>query len=78
MTDGRWTVDRPEVRVDPIPIPPLPFEGARVQRERISTSSEPRLDAQVAMQSRTTREHKHTQIDARSELKNASEILHAE
>ena len=23
MTDGRWTVDRPEVRVDPIPIPPL-------------------------------------------------------
>ena len=36
MTDGRWTVDRPQVRVDPIPIPPLPFEGARVQRERIT------------------------------------------
>ena len=36
MTDGRWTVDRPEVRVDPIPIPPLPVEGARVQRERIT------------------------------------------
>ena len=36
MTDGRWTVDRPEVRVDPIPIPPLPFEGARIQRERIT------------------------------------------
>ena len=36
MTDGRWTVDRPEVRVDPIPIPPLPFEGARVERERIT------------------------------------------
>ena len=35
-TGGRWTVDRPEVRVDPIPIPPLPFEGARVQRERIT------------------------------------------
>ena len=32
MTDGKWTVDRP----DPIPIPPLPFEGARVQRERIT------------------------------------------
>ena len=32
-TDGKWTVDRP-VRVDPIPIPPLPFEGARTQRER--------------------------------------------
>ena len=36
MTDGRWTVDRPEARVDPIPIPPLPFEGVRVQRERIT------------------------------------------
>ena len=36
MTDGRWTVDMPEVRVDTIPIPPLPFEGARVQRERIT------------------------------------------
>ena len=29
MTDGKWTVDRPEVRVDPIPIPPLPF-GATI------------------------------------------------
>ena len=36
MTDGKWTVDRPEVRVDPIPIPPLMFEGARIQRERIT------------------------------------------
>ena len=36
MTGGKWTVDRPEVRVDPIPIPPLPFEGARIQRERIT------------------------------------------
>ena len=36
MTDGRWTVDRPEVRVDRIPIPPLPFGGARIQRERIT------------------------------------------
>ena len=36
MTDGKWTVDRPDVRVDPTPIPPLPFEGARIQRERIT------------------------------------------
>ena len=36
MTDGKWTVDRPEAQVDPIPIPPLPFEGARIQRERIT------------------------------------------
>ena len=34
MTDGGWTVDRPEAQVDPNPIPPLP--GARVQRERIT------------------------------------------
>ena len=36
MTDGKWTVERQAVRVDPIPIPPLPFEGARVQRERVT------------------------------------------
>ena len=36
MTDGRWTVDRPEAQVDPTPIPPLPFKGARIQRERIT------------------------------------------
>ena len=36
MTDGKWTVDRPEVRVDPIPTPPLPFEGARIPRESIT------------------------------------------
>ena len=36
MTDGKWTVDRPAVRVDPIPIPPLLFERAGVQRERIT------------------------------------------
>ena len=36
MTGGRWTVDRPEAQVKPIPIPPLPFEGAQVQRERIT------------------------------------------
>ena len=36
ITDGRWTVDAPEVRIDPIPILPSPFDGARVQRERIT------------------------------------------
>ena len=35
MTDSRWTVDRPENRVNSIPIPPKPCEGARTQRERI-------------------------------------------
>ena len=46
MTDGKWTMDRPEVRVE-------------------------RLDAQVAMQSKTTKEHKHTLIAAERESKNA-------
>ena len=36
MQSGKWTVDRPEDRVEPIPIPPLPVEGARIQRERIT------------------------------------------
>ena len=36
------------------------------------------MDAQVAMQSKTTKEHRHTQIDAGSELKNASELLRME
>ena len=37
LTDVKMeTVDRPEVRIDPIPIPPLPFEGARIQRERMT------------------------------------------
>ena len=67
---------------DPIPIPPLPFEGAQIQRERITKrdimSSEPRSDAQVAMQSKTTKEHMHTQIAAERESKNASERLRME
>ena len=36
LTDGRWTAERLGVCVDPIPIPPLPYAGARVQRGRIS------------------------------------------
>ena len=36
MTDGGWTVDRPELRVDTISKPPLPFEGARLQGDRIA------------------------------------------
>ena len=36
------------------------------------------MDAQVAMQSKTTKEHTPTQIVAEGELKNASESLHTE
>ena len=34
LADGRWTVDRPEVRVDPVPPPQVPFGGMRGHRER--------------------------------------------
>ena len=54
MPDGRWTVDRPEIRVDPIPILPLSFEGALSRRSKSSTNSEFYSDAQVATQSKTT------------------------
>ena len=48
MTDGKWTVDRPEVRVDAIPIPPLRFEGARVQSERITKQDINEFGATIA------------------------------
>ena len=35
IVGGKWTVDRPTIQIDPLPPPPAPFEGARVQRERI-------------------------------------------
>ena len=50
MTDGKWTVDRPEVRVDPIPISPLPFEGARIQRERITKKDIDEFGATIGCQ----------------------------
>ena len=35
--DGKWTVDRQVTQIDTLPPPPpVPFEGARVQRERIT------------------------------------------
>ena len=34
--DGKWTVDRPPTQIDPSPPPPVPDEGARVQKERIT------------------------------------------
>ena len=58
MTDGKWTVDRPEVRVDPIPIPPLPFEGARIQRERITKQDMDEFGATIGVES----------LDRRSEV----------
>ena len=36
LENDRRQMDRPDIREDPVPIPPLPFEGARVRRERIA------------------------------------------
>ena len=37
MVGGKWTVDRLVTQVDPLPPPPpVPLEGARVQRESIT------------------------------------------
>ena len=60
MTDGTWTVDRPEIRVDPIPIPPVPFEGARIQRERITKQDIDEFGATVGSPSFNTRAQAHT------------------
>ena len=36
FADGKWTVDRPATQIDFFPPPPVPFEGARVQRITIT------------------------------------------
>ena len=56
--DGRQAVDRPEVRVDPLPPPRLPFEGS--------------WDVLGAMESRMGGVHKNIQIDGAAKLKLAS------
>ena len=53
------------------------FRG-RESLSRTLMNSEPRLDAQVAMQSGTTREDRHIQIDAGGELRKASGRLRME
>ena len=78
MTVGRWTVDRQEIRVDPIPIPPLPFEGSTSPEEKNHQARRRRnrshcLDAQAAVQSKTTKGRKPIQIVADHRLNNVSE-----
>ena len=36
LADVRWTAGRPQVRVDPMPPPLMPFDGVRVYSERIT------------------------------------------
>ena len=41
--DGKWTVDRIATQIDLLPPPPVPFDGARAQRERESQKQTLRL-----------------------------------
>ena len=56
MTDGQWT----DQKLDLIPVLLLPFEGARIQRARITKQDNdefgPLLDVLVEMQSMTTKD----------------------
>ena len=74
-TDGRWIVGRLEVRVDPVPPPPRPFDAMRFQRGNITEWD---IKAHGATQSRMGRHHKRIQIDVAAELKPASKQHHKE
>ena len=50
----------------------------RESPSKTSMSSEPRLHAQAAVRSGTTKEYRHTQIAAEGELKSVSEPLRVE
>ena len=62
MQSGKWKVDRPEGRVDSIPIPPLSFEGARIQRERITKQDIDEFGATIGCQGcNAIKDNKRTQ-----------------
>ena len=73
----RWTMDKREVRVDPIPIPPVPFAECKFRRKesqsKTSISSAPLWGVQVATRSKTG-----NTVVAKCEWKNASRSLHKE
>ena len=72
MVDGKWIVDSPVTQVDPLPPPPVPFEGAPGPT---SKASEPLQDARVAMRSELESEHKLTQTPAEPGLRSVSRQL---
>ena len=77
MVDGKWTVDRSATQIDPLP-PPVPYEGARVQKESPGQTSKPSellQDAQVAVRSDLESEHKPTLTLGASESRNVSKQL---
>ena len=79
MTDGRWTVDTPAAREVLFPFLHChsKVHGFRGKESPCKTlkNSEPLSDVKVAFRSKTTRGHRHIQIFAESELKDASEAL---
>ena len=79
IAGGKWIVDRPATQIDPLPPPSEPFEGARVQRERITrtdieafgtTSGCPGCNG-IRLES----EHKLTPTPAVSRLRSVSKQL---
>ena len=72
-------MDRPATQIDPLPPPPVPFEGAPVQRERITSADIEAFgttaDARVAMRSDLESEHKLTPTPAASGLRSVSKQL---
>ena len=79
IVDGNWIVDRPATHIDPLPPPPVPFEGARVQRrEQTLRASVPLQDARVAMRSNLDSKRKLTQTFDEPGLRNVSKQLQKE
>ena len=79
--DWSTVEDDAEVRVDPIPIPLLPFEGARIQRERITKQDNDEFGATIGCPgcNCNQRQHKITgTLTAERESKNASELFRME
>ena len=79
IADGNWIVDRPATQIDPLPPPPVPFEGVRVQRrEQTLRASVPLQDARLAMRSNLESNRKLTQTFAEPGLRNVSKQLQKE
>ena len=75
-------MDTPEIRVDPIPILPLPLEGARIQRERTIKQNINEFGSTFGLTSCNAiidnRRRMPIQIVAEYEVKNVSDKLHKE
>ena len=71
-------MDRPEIRVDPVPPPPIPFECMRVPRERITIEDIETHGGTLAMPSKMGRDNKRTRVNDAVDLMQALKQLHKE